>query len=366
MNITRFMRRFLLLSGIVLLWVTSVRAQQVQNFVHIDSLRVGDTFNYIITAHENKSYDNILFPDSTDFGSDFVIQDKKRYKKGPYADSLVYKLQFFGLKDTLIAPVQVKFVSGNDTITRKLLPVPVYFKSEVKDTTNARFKPLKPIYEFSRGLWPYIIGLIILLIIGYLAYRYYQKKKMEPKPEPEPEPEPEIFINPLEELEESLIKLRDDSDLQSRMFKPFYSRLGDTLRQYYERVNQIPALEMTSGELIRALRSDSLDREMMEYTRKVLNQADMVKFAKFTPTLDQAYEDLETATLFLERARHVDGPEIKKRKEAFEQRKREKRQRELAEKEKEKREAEGKDEAIPDESTKDENEDTTRSEEPSR
>ena len=364
MNITRYMRRFLLLTGIILLGVSALHAQQVQNFVHIDSLRVGDTFNYIITTHENKSYDNILFPDSTDFGHDFAIQDRKRYKKGPYSDSLVYKLQFFGLRDTLIAPVQVKFISGNDTTTRRLLPVPVYFKSEVKDTTNARFKPLKPIYDFSRGLWPYFIGLIILLIIGYLAYRYYRKKMLEPKPEPEPEPEPEVFIDPLEELEETLIHLRDDQDLQRREFKPFYSRLGDSLRQYYERVNLIPALEMTSGELIRALRSDSLDREMMEYTRKVLTEADMVKFAKFTPTLDQAYEDLETATLFMERARHVDGPEIRQRKEAFLQRQREKKQQELAEKEKAKQEAGETPEKNPEESQGED--DATRSEEPSR
>ncbi len=352
MKITRYMRRFLLLAGVVFLWVTSLKAQEVQNFVHIDSLRVGDTFNYIITAHENKSYDSILFPDSTEFGKDFTIQDRKRYKNGPYSDSLVYKLQFFGLQDTLIAPVQVKFIVDSDTVTRRLLPVPVYFKSEVKDTTKAEFKPLKPIYDFSRGLWPYIIGLILLLIIGYLAYRYYQKKKMEPDEEPEPEPEPEVFIDPLNELESTLVHLRNDPDLQEGVFKPFYSRLGDSLRQYYERVNQIPALEMTSGELIRALRSDSLDREMMEYTRKVLTQADMVKFAKFTPTLDQAYEDLETASLFLERARHVDGPQVKRNKEAFEQRKLEKKQKELAEKEKETEEHES--------------EDATRSEEPSR
>jgi|GEM_PF-253676 len=364
MNIIRYMRRFFLLTGIILLGVSALHAQQVQNFVHIDSLRVGDTFKYIITTHENKSYDDILFPDSTDFGHDFVIQDQKRYKKGPYSDSLVYKLQFFGLRDTLIAPVQVTFVSGNDTTARHLLPVPVYFKSEVKDTTNAQFKPLKPIYDFSRGLWPYFVGLIILLIIGYLAYRYYRKKKMEPKPEPEPEPEPEIFIDPLEELEESLIHLRNDPDLLNKVFKPFYSRLGDSLRQYYERVNLIPALEMTSGELIRALRSDSLDREMMEYTRKVLTEADMVKFAKFTPTLDQAYEDLETASLFMERARHVDGPEIKHRKEAFEQRKREKRQREQAEKEKERQEAGDPPEKSHDDSVG--QDDATRSEETSR
>ncbi len=330
-------RKFFLLTG-ALLFVTGIlKAQQVQNYVHIDSLRVGDTLTYIITAHENQAYDNILFPDSTDFGKNFIIRSKKHYKPSAGSDSLVYHLQFFGLRDTVIAPVPVAFISGNDTVVRHVLPVPVYFKSEVKDTAKAGFKPLKPIYDFSGSIWPYIILAILLLIIAYLVYRYYRRKKMQPPKEPEPEPEPEIFIDPLYELQESLRRLREDPDLQNRAFKPFYSRLGDTLRQYYERVYKVPALEMTTGGLIRRLRFDSLDREMMEHTRSVLTQADMVKFAKLTPTLDRAYEDLATANRFLERARQIDGPQVNREREAFEQRKAEKRRRQLAEQEQESR-----------------------------
>lgn len=299
--------------------VHSVRAQQVYSFINKDSLRVGDKFDYYLVVKQNKKYDDVIYPDSSQFGSWFHISNVKNYSKTDFSDSLVYSLQFFGVRDTLIPPMKVAFVSGNDTTVKKTAPISIFFKTEIKNKKDAKFQPLKPIFEFALSLLPYILILIALLLLGWFGYRWYKKKQLEEKPEEKPKPEPKVFVDPLNELEKKLFSLRSDDSLTNRDYKTFYSKLGDALREYFENVYHITALELTTRELIRELDTIAVDRELFKQTNAILRQADMVKFAKFTPTVDQAYKDLKTGEEFLTRAREVDRGRISYLRQRFEQ-----------------------------------------------
>lgn len=301
------------------LFAHTASAQRVYGFITKDSLHVGDKLNYTLVVKRNKKYDDIIYPDSTQFGHWFQVEKVKHYNKTAYSDSLVYSLQFFGVKDTLLPSLKIAFISGNDTTYKKTSPIPISFVSEVKNKKTAKFKPLKPIFEFALSILPYIIIFIVLLIAGWFAYRWYKKKQMEEKPVEAPKPEPKVFIDPLDILEKKLFSLRSDDSLTNRDFKTFYSKLSDTLREYYENVYNITALELTTRELIRELDTIAVDRELFNQTNKILRQADMVKFAKFTPTLDQAYDDLKTGEYFLTRAREVDRGRISYLKQRFEE-----------------------------------------------
>jgi hypothetical protein len=117
-------------------------------------------------------------------------------------------------------------------------------------------------------------------------------------------------VNPLKEFKKSIKKL-ENAELSDREdYKVFYIALGDAIRQYYESLYNLPALESTSRELLSMLKNGSIDKNLMADTRAVLQEADMVKFAKFTPTQKQADRALEKAYNFLERARKIDGPRI--------------------------------------------------------
>jgi len=296
-----------------------VLGQQVNSYVKVDTVKVGDKFDYVLVVKKNKQYDNVIYPDSSQFGDWFHVAGVKQFKKTDYSDSLIYTLQFFGVRDTLIPPLNVAFVSGTDTTVKKTYPVPIHFKSEVGDKKDAKFQPLKPIFEFALSILPYIIILILLIIIGYFAYKYYLKKKNEEKTAPKPKPVPKVFVDPLEELEKNLFSLRSDDSLTNQQFKTFYSKLGDTIRLYFERVYHITALELTTRELIGELDTKVVDRELFKITNKILRQADMVKFAKYTPVLDQAYDDLKAGEEFLTRAREIDQGRVNYMRQRFEE-----------------------------------------------
>ena len=53
-----------------------------------------------------------------------------------------------------------------------------------------------------------------------------------------------------------------------------------------------------------------VDERMIKQTRKVLQEADMVKFAKFQPTEEQAKVSLSITQDFVQVAREIDGPRV--------------------------------------------------------
>lgn len=285
------------------------QAQAVDEYVSVDSLKVGDTLDYSITLDYNQPYEEIHFPDSTAFGEPFEIRVRKQFKVSATKDSVYYRLQFFGTADTVIPPLPVVVVQNQDSTVFYTNPVPVYFNSVLAEDEPS-FRPLKPIFEFAGAWWPYLLGLILLGIALYFLYRYYTQNPGQVEPA-EPVPfKPEPFKNPLLELRKTIEKLEQMELAGAADFKEFYIELGDAIRRYFETLYKIPALESTSRELLDMLRKRMIDESLISDTRAVLYEADKVKFAKFTPTIEQADGALQKAHRFLERAREVDGPRL--------------------------------------------------------
>lgn len=297
-----------------------VQAQQVRDYLAADSLKVGDQFDFTITLNKDKLYDAIQFPDSADFPSTVEVVQRKHYKLTEYRDSVVYKLQFFGTEDQRLESLPISLIAADDTTTLYTTPALLRFATVLNDE-QAEFKPLKPIYQFTQAWWPWILGAAI--VFGLLFWGYLRSKKFEPQRREKPTPiaPPPAFENPLHKLEQDIALLKN-SDLlqQKRDFDAFYVKLGDTIREYLERVYAFPALESTTGEIIQEMRSNAADNQMLAATRTVLQEADMVKFAKFEPTLDQAYKAVSKAEQFIERAQQLDRSRIESMKRSHEQR----------------------------------------------
>lgn len=310
MAIKKFVHGFSIVCLLLIISPLSGQTQNLKEFSTVDSLQVGDTFDFSITLNKNREYDEIVFPDSTHLSGTFEIRSRKQFKLSEYKDSVYYELQFFGTVDTLIPKLPVQLINEKDTTTLYTRPVPVGFSSILAGTDES-LRPLKPIFEFARAWWPYLLGLLIIAIAAYYGYQYYlrwQDQQQEEKERPTFTPTP--FQNPLKEFRKSIKKL-ENADLSTQEdYKAFYSDLGDAIRQYYESLYNLPALESTSGELLNMLRHGSIDQNLIDDTRAVLQEADMVKFAKFNPTPKQAERALQKAYNFLDRAQQIDGPRI--------------------------------------------------------
>ncbi|MDZ7806772.1 MAG: hypothetical protein U5K71_06620 [Gracilimonas sp.] len=295
----------------------NVQAQSVRTQVDTDSLRIGDTFNYSLLLQLDEEYQSVQFPDTNSFPSSVEVLNRKQFKLSEFSDSLIYELQYFGNEDLQISSLPVTILNESDTTTLYTDPVTIFFQPVVAegDTT---LKSMKPNYEFPRPWWPWILALIALA--AFLIWWFKFREQDEDVPEVQKPTIPD-FYDPIKELENDLIRIKEETKVeQTKDFKLFYSQIGDAIRTYFEELYKIPALESTSGELIRYLDAYGVDDILAEKTRNILRRADLVKFAKFTPTLEDSWKTYDEALEFLERAKLTDAPRIGRLKTEYDTR----------------------------------------------
>jgi len=84
-------------------------------------------------------------------------------------------------------------------------------------------------------------------------------------------------------------------------FEPFYVRVSGIVREYLERGFGLMAPERTTDEFLRdAARSRSLSESQRESLGVFLRAADMVKFARYQPTLEDCRGAISSARQFVE------------------------------------------------------------------
>lgn len=178
----------------------------------------------------------------------------------------------------------------------------------VEIDTSQGIVDIKPIYSVNYPFserskdwlntnW-YWLAIIAGIILIFLIYRYIQKRK----PVIEEEILEEIIPAHIIALD-SLQKLLSSEEWKSPEKKTYYSDLTDTVRTYLENRFDIHAMEQTTREIITDLKHASISEEDKVYLRKILREADMVKFAKFSPSDDDAFAYLNKSIDFVKRTK---------------------------------------------------------------
>lgn len=78
-------------------------------------------------------------------------------------------------------------------------------------------------------------------------------------------------------------------------FKEHYTLVADAMRVYIHAmyladVSPVDAIDMTTDETAAALKRSALDDERVRLILDLLNESDLVKFARYTPSVSSAYE----------------------------------------------------------------------------
>jgi len=150
------------------------------------------------------------------------------------------------------------------------------------------------------------IAVVILAIIGCLIYYFIKKSKkkvIEPVVVKAPPIDPHIkALKALEEL--ALKKL-----WQEGKTKEYYSGVSDILRTYLDDRMQLGALEMTTDEIMYALRrKNELNDELKRKLREILVLSDLVKFAKEQPLPNENEAILNHAVDFINSSMRAQEP----------------------------------------------------------
>lgn len=178
-------------------------------------------------------------------------------------------------------------VDGQDTfwsnpLTLKIVDVPL-------DSTNAicDIKRLENADFDWHRFWILVacfVALVALIFAAIWAYeRYFRNRKKDAgQVEQKPIDKRPAHVIALEALEH----LRDENLWQSGRTKDYFSQLTDIVKEYIGRRYGISAIEQTTEDLLRELRLNTqidIEKESVDMLKDVLEIADLVKFAKWSP-----------------------------------------------------------------------------------
>ncbi len=193
-----------------------------------------------------------------------------------------------------------KFILNNDTTNfKQSQPLNLYVNSVPTNTNAASVKDIKgPFDEPFDWRWylNYAYGFLICIITGGIIFYLYQRyQKNKPKPiVPETQKIPPHIIA-LEQLE----KIKQEAIWKHNKIKEYYSEITDAIRLYIEGRFKVPALELTTDEILKIFKPQVIDSDSKAKLMQILQLADFVKFAKQIPIEAEHSITLENAISFV-------------------------------------------------------------------
>jgi hypothetical protein len=176
--------------------------------------------------------------------------------------------------------------------------------AKVKQADDLR--PLKGVIGY-RSWWWLILALaaIVLAAGAWWLWKRWKRRGAGPGGIPAAPPEP-AETTARRALEILLAK----NLVEQGMVKLFYIELSDIARRYIEGRFRIPALDLTTAELLPELRRISEVRPLYADIRSFLDDSDLVKFAKYVPDAVSAGADVDRVRLIIDRTVPSASPSV--------------------------------------------------------
>lgn len=259
------------------------------------------SIHFEITHRNNVRIQSPIFSDVIIPGIELVSQKKSDSLKSP--DGLLIVRESYvitSFEDSLYLIPSFPFVAGDDTVWSPSLSLKV-IQPFVIDTASQQITDIKDVikprlsllYILKKAL-PWIAAVLlivaIVLLIRYLAK--HKKNKVE-KVAVNLEPPYVIALRKLETI-------RQERAWTQGRCKEYHTAITDVLREYIERIYELPAMEMTSDEIITHLTFIKSEQALAYATlRQLLQLADLVKFAKWMPLPEENENSLSGAVMFV-------------------------------------------------------------------
>ncbi|MGE5431082.1 MAG: hypothetical protein ACM3QX_08410 [Syntrophomonadaceae bacterium] len=269
----------LILSG------TYLHAQGVSARAGVDrqSYEVGDYINYSISV--NSAKDVKVFPpaikDSLK-GAELIetLKPLSEEKDGSLVTTFKFIISKYDSGEVRIPPLNVFYSQGGSekksALSNEVSFVVRTLKVQGEDIKDIK-DPVKIPLDWKMILLLSLIALLVIAGIVYL-YLYYRKKKRRK--------EGIITVvkkEPHEEALYALDELEGKKLWQAGQIKEYHTEITEIIRRYFEERFHVPALEITTNELLYNLSKAKETENIRMITSGFLNNADLVKFAKYVP-----------------------------------------------------------------------------------
>ncbi len=220
-----------------------------------------------------------------------------------------YTLQAFNPGLQSLPAVGAVMAGSHDTVraanlTLKVLPVDVDTLTMALMPMAGTAQPQMKWHDYIPLSLFWILAAALLIAAGVFLWMRFRRKRVEAfEVTKRPVPPYELAIDRLSRLRASGIASAGNE-------KRFYTELTEILRQYLHGRFGINAMEMTSPQILRALRRNPETRDSASLVQEVLVMADFVKFAKERPLADDNERAFSRASAFVESTKPLPPPPV--------------------------------------------------------
>ena len=272
-------------------------AQEVKVETNTKNIKIGEQIQYKVSV-ETPADTPVSFPEGQTFAPLEMVKTRAAdtlRDGGKYRLVKEYYLtQFDEGKYTI--PSQKIRINNKDYFTDSLL---VEVHTVAIDTLKQPLYDIKPIQDVKKPFTSYgwiltIIAAVLLLLIVAFVYSVFIRKKKFPFLQTQKK------LPPFDRAIQDLKELQNSKYLIQSQHKEYYTRLTDIVKAYLEEEIHILAKESTTDELLTKINllqekgKLNLNQETITNLKRVLQTADLVKFAKNKPSDDNAEYDRET------------------------------------------------------------------------
>ena len=295
-----------------------VKAQNVLFNAYFDSLhidqkemRIGEHANLTVELSVDSGYEvDMQIPDAL---GGIEVLEKRSYKNIDATGRETYKNECIitSFIDSLqVIPPVIATVNGDEYYTNV---TSLLVNSVPIDTTNLKnIKGYKPIWsveltwnEYRDAVYLSFLLVVLLALLSWIIVRYINNKpiirivKVKPR-------KPSHFTA-LQKIDE----IKSDNTLQGEdSVKDYYTKLTDTLREYMYNRYKFNAADMTTREIIDYLLRFN-DKEAIKEVKEILEVADLVKFAKMKPSLNENDRNVLYAIDFVNATKDIEEENLK-------------------------------------------------------
>lgn len=274
-----------------------------------NKIKIGDLIRYsIIISHDSDV--TVELPELGANLGQFEIRDYNdlapEKRGGEIIQRREYIISTFDIGEYEIPPVSIRYRLPGDTTWQELATEQIKIMVEsLKPSEAGDIRDIKPPLVIERDWKQYIrygIAAMLALAIGILSFivikRIRQGKGLIPRAEKPPRPPHEVALEALEQLLQGSL-------LQTGQVKQFYSQISEIIRRYIEGRYFIPAIEMTTTQLLDAMTEAEIESDVVQLVEDFLLACDLVKFAKYIPTEEENQKAIAQAFEIVNRTKIV-------------------------------------------------------------
>lgn len=267
---------------------------------------VGDRVELEVTV-EHPSDAVVVWPDSIDAGP-FEVLDARtepmRAEGDRATSSATFSMAAFELGEleipsfevTLLHPDGREETLETDRFGVEVVSVGVDETGDIREIRGPLAIPVSTLRLLAIVLVAALLGAALYALVRRLRKR---EDRSEGRPAgPPPLPPHEVALRELARLEASPL-------LERGQVKEYHIRVSEIVRRYLEDRFDVPALEMTTWEVLRGLESAGVGADLRGDLKRFLDPCDRVKFAKARPDDDASRAVLALGREIVERTKPV-------------------------------------------------------------